>query len=256
MFRNSDRNPSQQLKQQPGLIVGVDAITKLRLHNAAREPDPVHFALEAELTGASGILAHLRINRSGLTETDIEHLNRMVKTEFYLQVSPHQELLHLVNNVRPQNLVLVGEKRDTTAPLTGLDVPLLHHEIAGLLNNIDRNHTRTLLFVEPEFDQIKAAAKLEIGGIVIHCRDLHGGRRSAVFQKRFTQLSDAIKLSSRYGLETHLSGLVPQEVLPQLAQLEGVSAIHVGHPIVSKALLLGARGAVQLYRDLIHNTGS
>jgi pyridoxine 5-phosphate synthase len=223
----------------------------LRLHNAAREPDPVHFALQAELTGASGILAHLRINRSGLTETDIETLNRMVKTEFYLQVSPHQDLLHLVNNVRPQNLVLVGEKRDSNTPLSGLDVSLLHHEIAGLLNNIDRNHTRMLLFVEPDFDQIKAAAKLEIGGLVIHCRDLHGGRRSAVFQKRFQQLNDAVKLSTKYGLETHLSGNVPQEVLPQLALIEGVSAIHIGHPLVAKALLLGVTGAVELYRDLI-----
>ena len=136
MFRNTDRNASQQLTHRPGLIVGVDPITRLRLHDAAREPDPVHFALQAELTGASGILGHLRINRSGLTETDIEALNRMVKTEFYLQVSPHQELLHLVNNVRPQNLVLVGERRDSNTPLNGLDVPLLHHEITGLIHNI------------------------------------------------------------------------------------------------------------------------
>ena len=84
------------------LVVAVDQVAFLRASARASEPDPIHFALSAELAGALGIRAHLRIDRKHISEQEMDTLNRMVKSQFYMQVSPHQDIVHLVNGLRPQ----------------------------------------------------------------------------------------------------------------------------------------------------------
>lgn len=236
---------------QARLIVSVDQIGLLRANRGGAEPDPVHFAMASELAGAMGIRAHLRIDRAYLSESDMELLNRMVKTQFFLQVSPHQDLVHLVNSLRPHNVILCAERRDDRAGESGLDASLLARELLGIVKNIDTTQTRVFLFIDPDFDQIKTAAKVGAQGIVLNVRDLMHVRDGLSKEKGFSQLKDSVKLAYKYGLEAHLSGGVQQQWMADLASIPGVSAIHVGHQLVSRSLLLGVDRAVQSYLDVI-----
>ena len=236
---------------KPRLIISVDQVALLRGSRGGSEPDPVHFALQAEMAGASGIRAHLRINRKLITEDDVHFLNHRVKTHFYLQASPHQDILHLVNGIRPQNLVLATERRDEQGIDTGLDATLLANELKGVIHNIDQRQTRVFLFLEPELDQIKTAAKLRADGLIINVRDYILDTRSVSDSEKLQRISDAIRLSSKLGLETHLAGGVTAEHLPAIASLSRISAIHLGHQLVARALLTGVEQAVRSYRELL-----
>ena len=234
-----------------GLVVSVDQVGFLRSFYDSREPDPVHFALQAEMAGVNGIRANLRVDRKYLKEEDMELLNRQVKTSFYLQISPHQDIIHLVNSLRPHNLILAAERRDEKAATIGLDVSLLINELHGIVHNIDMRQTRVFLFIDPELDQIKAAAKLQVHGVLINIRDLMTASMTATTGKKKNQLSDAVRLARKYGLVVHLAGGVLAEQLPALNAIEGISAIHVGHQFVARSLLMGVVPAVKVFRDLI-----
>ena len=201
------------MTNRPGLIVSVDQVAYLRGGRKGHEPDPVHYALQAELGGAAGIRAHLRIDRRDMSEEDISLLNRLVKTSLYLQVSPHQDIVHLVNHLRPHNLILASERRDERAVDTGLDAVLLQGELKGVMGNVDERQTGVYLYIEPELDQVKAVAKLGARGLLINVRDLMVSAREKPNPLKLKRIEEAVRLGSKLGLDCHLAGVSAAGVL-------------------------------------------
>ena len=235
----------------PRLIVSVDPVARMRAASRSPEPDPIHYALQAELAGAAGIRAHLRIDRRDLTERDVDLLNRMVKTELYLQISPHQDVVHLVNGLRPHTAVMSGERRDEHALTHGLDVSLLERELEGVIKNIDTRQTRIFLFIEPRLEDVRAAAKMGVAGLVVNVRDLMVDTRGAAHTERMSRLRDTVKLANKYRLETHVASGMLVEVIPELAAIEGIAAIHADHQLAARALINGVTDAVRTHLNLI-----
>ena len=229
------------------LIVGVDPVAILRGSRGSNEPDPVHYALQAELAGAGGIRAHLRIDRRHITQQDAELLNRLVKTEFYLQMSPHQDIVHLVNGIRPHNIILAAERRQEKATDHGLDVALLAGELQGIIRNIDTRHTQVFLLVEPNLEQVKAAAKLGVTGLIFNARGLHLTHNTAPVTRPFQNLKDSVKLAVKYSLEAHLAHGITIDSLPLVRQIPDVAAIHIGHQLAARSLQQGVVDAVKHY---------
>ena len=228
-------------------IVSINSVCALRNAFKEREPDPVHFALEAELAGAAGIHGHLRIDRNTLSEQDADLLIRQVKTCFYLQVSPHQDIVHLINNLRPQCSILSAERRESRD--SSLDVSLLSNELQGIVRNIDAQQTKVFVFVDPQLEQVKATAKMKAHGVVLNTKDLFIDDLH-LREKNFSKLKDAVKLSRKYGLTVHLSGNVRHADLPELSHLDGVTAIHLGHQLVSRSLHLGIHHALRSFTQI------
>ena len=233
---------------RPLLIASVDQLVLLRASRKAREPDPVHFAMEAELAGVQGIRAHLRQDRRLLSEEDADLLSRQVKSRFYLQMAPHAESLHLVNALRPRNLILSAERREGRTSEIGLDVALIASELQGMLHNIDNSQTKVFFLIEPDLSQVKVAAKLGISGLVINVKDLMVDPHLAIDPVRYKQVCDAVRLCTKYHMEAHVAGGILPERLPDLLKIENLHAIHIGHHLVSRACLTGVREAV---RDIL-----
>jgi pyridoxine 5-phosphate synthase len=235
------------------LIVSLDQVALLRESRSSLEPDPVPFGLEAELAGAGGLRVHYRLDRRHIQERDVDLLTRLARTRLYLQLSPNQDVVHLVNQWRPPFLILGAERRDEMATETGLDISLLANQLLQMIRNIDPATTRIFVMVDPDFDQIRTAAKLEIHGVILNARDqLMGGLR-ALTSKKLSLLAEACRLSAKYGLETHLSNGLSLEVLPYLAAMPGVDALHVGHRLVARAMLTGVREAVTTFRNALES---
>lgn len=232
---------------KPKLVVCVDQVGVLRATRGGAEPDPVHFAMEAELAGAMGIRAHLRIDRAHMSELDMEMLNRQCKTPFYLQISPHQDVVHLINTLRPNNVILTAERRDDRVGESGLDAALLAKELMGIIKNVDVRQTHVYLFVDPDLDQVKTAAKLGVHGLLINVRDLMLNPDELTGQKRFSHLKDAVRLGYKYGMEMHLGGGITASRIGELITIPGVKAIHVGHQLVARSLFSGTKAAVSQY---------
>jgi len=235
---------------RPRLILSVDPVAAMRVSRKGVDPDPVHFALDAEMAGLEGIKAHLRLDRRHIQEQDVELFIRLLKSDFYLQMSTNQDVVHLVNTLRPKYIILVAERRDEVSTETGLDVALLAKQLLPVIREIDGRQTKVFLAVDPDMEQIRAAAKLEVHGLCISVRDymLHQG---FTFRKndKLKQMLDAVQLSVKYGLETHLFNNISWSALPLLAHIPGVTAIHLGHQFISACMFNGIQAAVMSYRE-------
>ena len=233
----------------PRLILSIDQVASMKVSRKGPDPDPIHFALDAEMAGIDGIKAHLRLDRRHIQESDVEQLIHMVKSEFFLQISSNQDVLHLVNTFRPKNMILVAERRDEVNTETGLDVSLLGKQLFNTIREIDDRETKVFLAVDPDLEQIRSAAKLEVHGLCISLRDhILQGYFQSQSQNAFRQIVEAVKLSVKYGLETHLFNCITWKALPFIAAIPGVSAVHLGHHFVAECLFKGINATVANYR--------
>jgi len=98
----------------------------------------------------------------------------------------------------------------------------------------------------------RAAAKLEFHGILLNVRELVQGRGFS--EKRLSEVEDAVRLATKFALETHLANQITWESIPALARIPGVAAIHVGHALVARATFVGASRAVEMFRQHIDAT--
>jgi pyridoxine 5-phosphate synthase len=231
------------------LVVCVDQVGLLRKQRRSVEPDPVHFALQAETAGAGGIRAHLRLDRRHIQEQDAALLVKMIKTRFFLQLSPNQDVEHLAHTFRPNALVLAAERRDEVTTESGLDVSLLSGQLAKLIRKIDGSQTRSFALVDPVLDQIRAAAKLEFHGILVNVMEFAQGRGFS--QDRLGKVEEAVRLANKFSLETHLVNQISWESLPALAKIPGVAGIHIGHALVARSAFVGVSRAVDQFRQQI-----
>ncbi len=75
--------------------LNVDHVAVLRNARAEENPDPVAYALMAELYGIDGIVVHLREDRRHINERDLRLLKELLKTKLDLEMACVQEIIDI-----------------------------------------------------------------------------------------------------------------------------------------------------------------
>src|SRR5260221_10913034 len=92
------------------------------LSGAIPEPDPVWAAAEAELAGAHGITVHLREDRRHIQDRDVRLLRQTIRTHLNLEMADVPAIVAFAEEVRPDEVLLVPEKRQEVTTEGGLNV--------------------------------------------------------------------------------------------------------------------------------------
>ena len=108
------------------LGVNIDHVATLRQARGTRYPDPVQAALVAEEAGADGITIHPREDRRHIQDRDVLLLREVLQTKMNLEMAVTDAMLAFAEQVRPECVCLVPEKREELVPDArarhGLDV--------------------------------------------------------------------------------------------------------------------------------------
>ena len=94
------------------LGVNIDHVATVRQARRAKEPDPVHAAVLAELGGADGITVHLRGDRRHIQDRDLDVLKQVVRTRLNVEMATTQEMTRIALTVKPDQVTLVPERRE------------------------------------------------------------------------------------------------------------------------------------------------
>jgi len=89
------------------LGVNIDHVATVRQARRAKEPDPVHAAVLAELGGADGITVHLRGDRRHIQDRDVDVLRQTVRTRLNIEMAATQEMTRIALTVKPAQVTLV-----------------------------------------------------------------------------------------------------------------------------------------------------
>ena len=150
------------------LGVNIDHVATVRQARRAKEPDPVHAAVLAEMGGADGITVHLRGDRRHIQDRDLEVLKQVVRTRLNVEMAATQEMTRIALTVKPDQVTLVPERREELTTEGGLDVVLNSVQIRPMVKTLQEAGIEVSLFVDPELEQVKEAHKLDARAIEIN----------------------------------------------------------------------------------------
>ena len=236
----------------PTLGVNIDHVATVRQARMAKEPNPVWAATLAELGGADGIVVHLREDRRHIQERDVRVLMETVAVPINLEMACVDEVLAIAIDVRPQEAMLVPERREEVTTEGGLDVVGGRDKVARAIARMKEAGILVSLFLDPDPIQIEAGIALGANTIELHT----GAYANATLaHERGEKELEALKTASlqirEAGLALHAGhGLTYRNVKP-VAAIEGMEMLNIGHTIISRAIMVGMERAVRDMKRLV-----
>ena len=232
------------------LGVNIDHVATLRQARGTRYPDPVQAAIEAEQAGADGITVHLREDRRHIQERDIRLLKQVMQTRMNLEIAVTDEMLAFAEEIRPEHICLVPERRDELTTEGGLDVAANLARVQKAVEQLSGYGCEVSLFIDADPRQIEAARNA--GAPVVELHTGHYAEASGAEQGEALQrIREGVAYARKLGLVVNAGhGLHYHNVEP-IAAIPGIHELNIGHAIVARALFSGVAGAVAEMRALI-----
>ncbi len=231
--------------------LNVDHIATLRNVRGENLPDPVTVALIAEQAGVDGIVVHLREDRRHINERDVRLLRELVTTKLDLEMAATEEIIKIACDVGPELSTIVPEKRQELTTEGGINVI---DNIEHLKNSIIELHNSSIevsLFIEPDLDQINAAAEIESDFIEIHT----GVFANAVSEEeQFDELEKvriAVKHAKKLGLGVNAGHGLNYQNIKIFREIPDIDEVSIGHAVIARAVIVGIKDAVKEMINLI-----
>ena len=232
------------------LGVNIDHAATLRQARYARdpdsrlvEPDPVEAALVAEEAGADGITAHLREDRRHIQDRDVFRLRERLKTKLNLEMGNAPAIVAIALEVKPHDVCLVPENRHEVTTEGGLDCLTHRRDLADTIGKLRSSGTNVSLFIDPDPDQIRAAAGLKAEYIELHTgafANAIGGTR----HHELRRLVDGAGLAHDLGLRINAGHGLNYRNVRELFAVPHLEELNIGHAIMARALFTGLAAAV------------
>ncbi len=233
------------------LGVNVDHVATLREARKSREPDPVAAALLAELAGADGITIHLRGDRRHIQERDVDLLRRAVKTKLNLECAATPAMVTVASTHKPDAATLVPERREEVTTEGGLDVLLNQNLIRKTVVDLREAGVDVSIFVDPDYDQIKAISKLPVGMIEINTARYSEARRDEQAAAEADKVAQCARAAAKLGLRVLAGHGLDYRNVRRIVQIPEIEELNIGHSIVARAALVGMERAVREMKDLL-----
>ena len=148
--------------------LNIDHIATIRNARGESQPDPVTAALIAEQAGADGIVCHLREDRRHINERDVRLLRELITTKLDLEMAATEEIIKIACDVGPELATIVPEKRQELTTEGGISVIDSVSHLRDTIKELHNSEIEVSLFIEPDINQIDAAAEIEADFIEIH----------------------------------------------------------------------------------------
>jgi len=247
------------------LSVNVDHVATLRQARGAPYPDPVAAARIAEAAGASGITAHLRADRRHIQDRDVARLREAVAGKLNLELSTEDEMLRIALEVRPDQVTLVPERPDEVTTEGGLDLCRQTRTIERTVRRLMEAGVAVSLFLDPDPAQIDSLAELResletphasaapgpsgggcsLQGFEINTDAYTKAHRPAEVGSELEKVRRAVEHGAGLGFHVYAGHGLTMANVGAVAALEAVEELNIGHALVSRAVLVGMRQAVE-----------
>lgn len=227
------------------LGVNIDHIATIRqARGTTRYPDPVQAAIVAEEAGADGITLHLREDRRHIQVRDVRLIKEVMLTRMNFEMAITEEMLDFADEIRPEHVCLVPEKREELTTEGGLSVVGHEEKIAPAIARLQEMGAEVSIFIDPCRQQIEAAFQLGAPAIEIHTGRYADAQCQAVAYQELMRIEDAAYFAHDLGLKVNAGhGLNYQNVKP-IANIEILHELNIGHAIIARALFTGLKEAV------------
>jgi pyridoxine 5-phosphate synthase len=231
--------------------LNIDHVATLRNARGENQPDPITAALLAEQSGVDGIVVHLREDRRHINEKDVRLLRELINTKLDLEMAAVEEIIKIACDIGPDLATIVPEKRQELTTEGGINVIDNVSLLRDTIIELHKSDIEVSLFIEPEIEQIDAAAEINADFIEIHTGVF---ANSLSEEEQFDEL-EKIRLAAKHGKKLGLAinaghGLNYQNI-KIFRELSDIDEVSIGHAVIARALFVGIPEAVNQMIRLI-----
>jgi pyridoxine 5-phosphate synthase len=233
------------------LGVNIDHVATLRQARGTRYPDPLKAALDAEEAGADGITLHLREDRRHIQDEDVLRFKAALQTRMNLELAVTDSMIALAEQIKPEYVCFVPEKREELTTEGGLDVIKNAAAISDAVSRLTRVGSEVSLFIDPDSAQIEAAAETGARVVELHTGCYADANTPTRVAEELARLEQAARDASTRGLVVNAGhGLHYHNVKP-IARIPVIHELNIGHAMVAHAVFVGFKTAVKEMKQLI-----
>jgi pyridoxine 5-phosphate synthase len=231
-------------KQSILLGVNIDHVATIRQARGTRYPEPVQAALLAEQHGADAITLHLREDRRHIQDRDVRMLKDILNTRMNLEMAITDEMLAIASKIKPADCCLVPERREELTTEGGLDVLSQIDKVKNACQVLGDVGVRVSLFIDAEPGQIEAAAECGAPVIEIHTGHFANLKDSKNKQLELNRIISAVETGVNAGLQVNAGHGLDYHNVSDIAAIEAIRELNIGHAIVARAIFTGFPEAV------------
>jgi pyridoxine 5-phosphate synthase len=225
--------------------INVDHVATLRNVRGEELPDPVTFALMAEQYGVDGIVVHLREDRRHITDRDVRLLKEMITTKLDLEMAAEDEIIKIACEIQPELATLVPEKREELTTEGGLNVLDNLKKIKDAIERLHDYDIPVSLFIEPDINQIDAAADISADVIEIHTGNYANAPTEEDMMEELDRITEAAAHAKQLGLGVNAGHGLNYNNMKDFAKLPNIDEVSIGHAVIARAVFVGLEQAVK-----------
>lgn len=235
----------------PKLSINIDHVATLREARKSLEPDPIAAAIAAELAGADGITIHLRGDRRHIKDRDVKILREVVKTSLNLEMAATQEMLEKALEIKPDMVTLVPEREGEITTEGGLNVADSYDRLSQVVPKLQVSDILVSLFVNPDIESIKSAAKLKTDFVEINTTKYSESKNLGEKIEELEKIERMVELAYRLSLGINAGHGLNYKNVVEIARIKHIDEFSIGHSIVARAVIVGFERAVREMLKLV-----
>ena len=236
------------------LNLNIDHFATLRNARNSNEPNVISAALQAEIAGATGIVAHLRVDRRHVKDEDIRLLQQVITTKLNLEMSTDDEIVKIAQEVKPAVATLVPERPEELTTEGGLDVVKHLKHIKECVKKMHDVGTKVSLFIEPEQKQLEAAKEVNADIVELHTGNYAiawENDNSRAIEEHIDKFANATQYAAENGLFVSAGHSLNYRNIKEICRVIDIEEYNIGHSIVARSTMVGVQAAVKEMIDLI-----
>jgi pyridoxine 5-phosphate synthase len=234
------------------LGVNLDHVATIRQQRYTPYPDMLTAIKISEDSGADSITMHLREDRRHIQFEDIKIARKNIKTKLNLEMAATEEMCIIANQIKPDFICIVPEKRQELTTEGGLDVKKYFASIKTVVNELRESNAVISLFIEPDIEIISLAKDLDVGAI-----ELHTGKYAESKTEDKKYYLEKIKKASDYAnnisLVVNVGHGLDYTNVKEIARIDNINELNIGHSIIAESIFLGLSEAIKKMKNLIES---
>ena len=234
------------------LGVNLDHVATIRQQRYTPYPDMLTAIKISESSGADSITMHLREDRRHIQFEDIKIAKKNINTKLNLEMAATDEMCEIANQVQPDFICIVPEKRQELTTEGGLNVSRNFDKLKTSISNLKKSKAKISLFIEPDIETIDLAKELGVSAVELHTGSYAeaSGDKKKHFLNEITSAADYAKEISLVANAGH--GLDYTNV-QEIARIGSLNELNIGHSIIAESIFLGLSEAIKKMKNLIEN---
>ena len=225
------------------LSVNLNKIALLRNSRGRDYPNVVDFARRFIDLGVQGITVHPRQDERHIKRQDTRDLAQYIsdipEVEFNVEGYPSDDFMQLIDETRPDQCTLVPDATDQLTSDHGWNVEKNQALLVDILDKLKKMKVRSALFIDPDVEQIKAAAALGYDRIELYTESYANAYGTNQMQSVLSRYADAVAAAKESGLEINAGHDLDLKNLEAFLELGDILEVSIGHALTIECILMG-----------------